>query len=218
MPYKTTMAYENLKSNPLTYALGKGVMSTIRFVRTVQNILQRHRLPALLPIQKRALLLEIGKMYNLNVFFETGTLYGDTVAYMAPHFKRVVSYELAPDLHKANVKKLNKLKNIELHLGDSGKLMPQHLKALNEPAMFWLDGHFSGGATAHGDLACPVEQELHGILSHPVKGHVIAIDDARDFLGLDGYPTIGQLQRFVNRYPGYMLRLNSDIFIIAPSE
>ncbi|MFZ2586719.1 MAG: hypothetical protein WAZ18_01135 [Alphaproteobacteria bacterium] len=212
------MAYETLKSNPLTYALGKAVMTVIRLARSVQNMLHKQPIPALLPFQKRQALLALGQAYNLQNFVETGTYLGETVEFMAPHFKRILSYELAPDLHAANVKKLKKHKHVELYLGDSGKLLPTHLTTLKTPTLFWLDGHFSGGPTAYGDLASPVLAELQALMAHPVKGHVIVIDDSRDFRGLEGYPTIRQLQWFINRHPGYMLRLKDDLLVIAPSE
>jgi hypothetical protein len=49
--------------------------------------------------------------------------------------------------------------------------------------LFWLDGHFCGGVSAHGDKGTPILEELNLILSHRVKEHVILIDDARLFNG-----------------------------------
>ncbi|MCP5405425.1 MAG: hypothetical protein H6922_04285 [Pseudomonadaceae bacterium] len=212
------MNYDIFKKNPLTYALGRWVMWAVRFVRILQNRYQRHRIPALTPEMKRRTLLDIAQVYGLETFVETGTYLGETVRFMAPHFKKIVSYELSAKLHKANVKKLAKLKNVELLCGDSGDLIQGTLAKLKSPALFWLDAHYSGGATARGVLDSPIGAELNAVLSHKVRGHVVVIDDSRDFLGLGGYPTIGQLQAFVLQYPDYMLRLKDDLLIVAPAR
>ena len=68
---------------------------------------------------------------------------------------------------------------------------------INERAIFWLDGHYSDGITAKGDLNTPILKELEAILSHNIKDHIILIDDARCFVGKDDYPTIEQLKNFV---------------------
>jgi hypothetical protein len=44
----------------------------------------------------------------------------------------------------------------------------------------------------------PVFAEIRHILSHPVRNHVIVIDDARLFNGTDGYPTFRELRDFVD--------------------
>ena len=51
---------------------------------------------------------------------------------------------------------------------------------------FWLDGHFSGSKfeTSRIDIDSPVISELHTVLSLAnINNFVIAIDDARMFLG-----------------------------------
>ena len=48
-------------------------------------------------------------------------------------------------------------------------------------ALFWLDGHYSGGETAKGDADSPLREELEAIGRHPIKTHVIPIDDVRSF-------------------------------------
>ena len=55
------------------------------------------------------------------------------------------------------------------------KLLPQ------EPVLFYLDAHFSGGDTGGVDIdnGCPVLRELKTISKRNVKGDVIFIDDMR---------------------------------------
>ena len=95
---------------------------------------------------------------------------------------------------------------------------PELLHDIHEPALFWLDGHYSGGFTARGDKETPVEAELRAILAHPVKGHVILIDDARCFTGVNDYPPISAMQRWVQEAnAGYTCEVDTDIIRILPS-
>jgi hypothetical protein len=84
--------------------------------------------------------------------------------------------------------------------------------------LFWLDAHYypnSGGTTAKGELETPIIKELHCILNHPVEGHVILIDDAREFPGRNNYPTIAQLQDLiVKRHPNRAFEVKDDIIRI----
>ena len=81
--------------------------------------------------------------------------------------------------------------------GDSAGALPFILSKLKAPAVFWLDAHASGGETARGAIETPIESELAAILNHPIKTHVILIDDAREFgMGKD-YPTLKRVQKQV---------------------
>ena len=73
--------------------------------------------------------------------------------------------------------------------GDSGEILPELLNNINEPILFWLDGHYSAGNTSKGSLNTPIIKELVTIFQHPIKQHIILIDDARLFNGADDYPT-----------------------------
>ena len=69
-------------------------------------------------------------------------------------------------------------------------MLPETLKRISEPCLFWLDAHYSGANTAKGDKFSPIMEEVLPILDHKVRNHVILIDDAREFTGKDGYPEI----------------------------
>ena len=68
---------------------------------------------------------------------------------------------------------------------------------LPEPALFWLDGHYSGGVTALGTTTTPIFAELQEIELSKRKSDVILIDDIRLFNGHDGYPTLEDLTDFI---------------------
>ena len=80
--------------------------------------------------------------------------------------------------------------------GDSGNVLNQLVPELNSAALFWLDGHYSGGQTAKGEKECPIYEELKSILASSLE-HIVLIDDARLFIGQHDYPTIEELKDFV---------------------
>ncbi len=147
-----------------------------------------------LTIQKYA------RRYGTRVFIESGTFMGDMVAAMLPRFDRLFSIELSAELAaKAQARFANEAK-VSIVQGDSGVVLFEVLKEVDVPALFWLDGHYSAGITAKADLNTPIHNELKAILEHPIKNHVILIDDARLFVGKDDYPTLDELKKFIAGY------------------
>ena len=111
-------------------------------------------------------------------FVETGTYQGGMIEALRPHFKEIYSIELDDDLYHLNNKKFLDDKSVHLYHGDSAKEIRKILKLITKPALFWLDAHEPGEITFQNS---PVEAELTAIFNHPVRGHVIVIDDARHF-------------------------------------
>ena len=127
----------------------------------------------------------------------------------------MISIELDQHLHDQAVELFGNLKNAEFLLGDSAEVLPKVLEDLHEPALFWLDGHFSGGITARDPSVTPILLELEHILKHPTKGHVILIDDARLF-GSDGYPKIEEVEEIVHAQGPRTIEVKYDIIRISP--
>jgi hypothetical protein len=49
-------------------------------------------------------------------------------------------------------------------------------------------------------------------LAHPVRGHVVLIDDARLFDGTAGYPALSELRSWIQRErPGSEVQIEDDI-------
>ena len=112
-------------------------------------------------------------------------------------------------------RKFARFAHVTILQGDSAAVLPEVLKGLSEPCLFWLDGHFSGGITAKSSVETPIFQELAAILGHPVEGHVILIDDARAFTGQDGYPTLAELKNFIDRLDALQtLHISDDVIRI----
>lgn len=163
-------------------------------------------------VVKQLVVLRYQRARKFSTFIETGTFTGEMVAAMRPYFRRIVSIELSPEIHRAAIHRFAGDPSVELLPGDSAQLLPRVLEQLREPALFWLDGHFMGGVTGRGDEHSPVRTELRALLSHPVRRHVVLIDDARLFSGADGYPTIPELVAWIERErPGSNVRIEDDI-------
>ena len=101
--------------------------------------------------------------------------------------------------------------------GDSGKVLPGIIANIKEPAIFWLDGHYCGGETAQSALECPIYNELKSILVEN-KNHVILVDDARMFNGTRDYPTLEELNKYINQYfVNYTMKVVNDVIEILPA-
>jgi hypothetical protein len=163
-------------------------------------------------IVKQAILLGYQRRHRFRTFVETGTFTGEMVAAMRPHFQQIISIEMAPAIYETARRRFEGDSAVRLLLGDSGALLPQVVATLDHPAMFWLDGHYMGGHTARAGLDSPIKTELASLLRHPIRGHLILIDDARLFTGVEGYPTIEELRAWVSRErPGSRLTVEADI-------
>ena len=132
------------------------------------------------------------KKYPNKYFVETGTCLGDGV-YQAidAGFQIIISIELSEELYNICVKKFRRYPNVILYNGDSTEVLWGIIKDITDPITFWLDAHYSGGAsgnkiiTAHNNkIETPVLEELEIIAKHPIKTHTILIDDARSFMHL----------------------------------
>ncbi len=161
---------------------------------------------------KRRIIREYQKRCGVHVLVETGTYLGEMVEAMRPHFREVYSIELSEDLYERARRIFAADPHVHLVCGDSSEALPGVLASLSEPCLFWLDGHYSGGATARGSLDFPVIPELEHIRRHAVKNHVILIDDARMFHGAHGVPSkeeIRQKLREIN--PDYHVEERDDV-------
>jgi hypothetical protein len=127
---------------------------------------------------KMAALRQYGRRFRPKIFVETGTHVGNTTLNMSKHFARCVTIELSNELHARALKLFESIANVTCLHGNSGVVIKDILKTLDEPALFWLDAHHSGGETA-GAGYDPIFEELGAIYSHKIKNHIILIDDAR---------------------------------------
>jgi hypothetical protein len=151
------------------------------------------------------------RRHSISCLVETGTYLGDMVAAQLSAFSRIYSIELDPHLAEAARARFAPFPHVTILQGDSAKMLPLVLREIDRPCLFWLDGHYSEGITARGDRVTPIVQELEAVLAHPVRGHVLLIDDARLFDGTDDYPTQQEVERILSRHGAWMMECRDDI-------
>jgi len=167
------------------------------------------------PLVKVMVIKEYAKKFSVKIFIETGTFKGDTVKSVKNIFSKIFSIELDIALYTNAKDRFLDCSRISIIHGDSSEELPKLLENISEPCLFWLDSHYSEGITAKGKTNTPVWQELQHILKHPIKSHVILIDDARDFIGKNDYPSIQEVRNLVLKHlPGRSFEVKDDIIRI----
>jgi hypothetical protein len=153
--------------------------------------------------------------FQVKIFIETGTFLGKMVIAVKDTFKNITSIELSDEIFKRAVKLFSKYPHISIKQGDSAMVLPIVLESVNQPCLFWLDGHYSGGITAKANIETPIISEIKTILNHHIKNHIILIDDARLFIGSRDYPTFDQLKQLLSEFsPDFNFEIKDDIVII----
>jgi len=166
-------------------------------------------------LAKQLVMRDFIDRYGLKVFVETGTFQGNMVESVKGDFDELYSIELSDGLFERAARRFRHDSHVHILHGDSGKVLPELIKKITRPTLFWLDGHYSGGRTACGEKETPVSEELNAILNHPVPGHVILIDDARCFTGKNDYPTVEKLRETIlARRPDHRFEVETDILRI----
>lgn len=148
------------------------------------------------------------------VFIETGTYHGDTVEAIKDMYSSVISIEVDETLYKKACVRFAADKNVRIAHGDCAQVLPTILAALQEPAVFWLDGHYSGGETGKGEVEDPILISLNQIAALPAREHVIFVDDARTFDGREGRPDISDVFNCIKKIDSrYIIRVQNDIIV-----
>ena len=124
-----------------------------------------------------------------DTFVETGSCWGRTIQYaLDAGFKRIKSVEFYDSCYDSCRAKFSGNDSVELFKGMSVDVLPEMLKDVDKPAVFWLDAHPSGEGTggydelvkegrssefAQHNILC---RELEIIFGHR-DDHIILIDD-----------------------------------------
>lgn len=136
-----------------------------------------------------------GKQRIPEVFVETGTYKGNTTARMARHFRDVHTIELSEELYRRASDRFENQSNVTCHHGSSPDVLRSLAPTIDEPAIFYLDAHWSGGVTAHGEVEVPLLEEIDIILARNMPD-IIIVDDIR-LVGTAGKTGL----RFSREYP-----------------
>src|SRR5258708_40139317 len=126
---------------------------------------------------KQRTVREYARRYGLRNLVETGTYYGEMVAAMRKQFDRIDSIEYDHALAQRAKEKFAAHSHIHIHEGDSQMVVPELLKSITVPTLFWLDAGYYGWAGLEGEKQ-RLTSEFEAILRHPVE-HVILMDHAR---------------------------------------
>jgi len=164
------------------------------------------------PLIKQIIIKDYQRRFGVRVFVETGTFAGEMIDAVLGRFDRIYSIELDERWHTRAVERFRARPEVTLLHGDSGARLPEVLLHVREPALFWLDAHYSGPVTARGPLDSPIVDERDAIAAHPVNGHVVLIDDMRDFNGTSGYPERAALVEDLRRkHPLDVVEIRDDV-------
>lgn len=169
--------------------------------------------------ERRAVLRDYGTRHQLRVFIETGTNDGETPWQLRDAFDRLITIELGHRQWRAAVDRFANVPHVECLHGDSGTVLPKVLADVDQPALIWLDGHYSGPGTARGGSDTPVLAELDAIFATGIP-HVVLVDDARIFGGMShahehDWPHIDQVHALAQQ-AGYTFEVVDDIIRLTP--
>lgn len=119
------------------------------------------------------------------LFVETGTDKGGCVQRaLDVGFSRVVSIEIDENLAANASKRFALNENVTILRGSSPIVLRHVLAGILEPCTFWLD--------AHPEHDSPLLRELALFTRHPIKTHMILIDDRRLMQG--HWPSVKEAQ------------------------
>jgi len=169
------------------------------------------------------LILNLATEFLVKDFIETGTYYGETAVWASKVFERVSTMENSQEIYEITKNKHQGINNIEFLFGDSRALLDKVVGKLAEPAIFWLDAHWSGGLTYGDDDQCPLVEEIK-IIDSSSLDHFIFIDDARLFLSspqpphnIHQWPTISDLIfALKSTSPNKFIVIIEDVIIAVP--
>jgi len=176
---------------------------------------------------------ELTKGNRTNQYIETGCYRGDGIKNVLNEYNIIHSIELSDKWFEYNVKQFVNYPKVNIHFGDSKKILPELLSKIQEPVTIFLDAHFSGVYTAFGEEETPLLFELEILKNRPYDD-IIIIDDAR-LLGKYGtcgddnnpiYPTMNFDWKNVTKEsildlikPGYKIYDNvNNEFTDGPSD
>ena len=134
-----------------------------------------------------ALLRTLLALVKFDLFLETGTYQGDTVALARAHFAEVISIEHDVALAQAAAMRFAHDPQVTVLQGRSDQVLAQLQPQLQQRrVLYWLDAHWCmpdtiTSETQPAEAHCPLLQEL-AALQHLHADSVILIDDARLFM------------------------------------
>jgi len=167
---------------------------------------------------KQRTVVEYGRRFGARTLIETGTYIGEMVAATRRSFQRIYTIELDAPLAAAARRRFARYPHIHVVQGDSQVAIPELLKNMDEPCIFWMDAGYYGWDNFMGNPN-RLTAELEAILNHRVKGHVVLMDDARKMNGTHGAPPLALFIESVRQnHPDRQVEVQRDIIRITPKR
>ncbi len=143
-----------------------------------------------------------------NYFIETGTFGGEGIQLaLNAGFKKARSIESDVTSFKHSKERFRNNPNVEIYCGNSSVDLWEMIEDIDEPVTFWLDAHHCP-PREDGGKNCPLIEELEQIKQHPIKTHIILIDDMHccntilfDFMGREDF-----IKKLLEINPEYEIR------------
>lgn len=170
------------------------------------------------------LVISCRNRWYLKTFVEGGAGYGDTSAIACEHFAKVFAIEVVPDVYRAQRKELISSPKATRLLGTTECHLPDLVKAIDTPTLWYLDSHWPGMGAKLGP-ECPLLNEIDILMSRNSLPHdVILIDNAGLFFkppppphAVSEWPSIGQVADAMHRAcRGMSIQFFCDIIIATP--
>lgn len=217
------MTYRTIRLRNLICSLCPWAVALLERLRIAFHYLSSiHRNGQSLPLPyflKRGIIARIALRSGSKVLVETGTYMGDTPWQLRHLFHHVWSVEVHPPLAELARGRFKNDPKVTIVQADSRHALKDIVPQLEEAALFWLDGHYSGGITGMGEAVCPIFEELETVFARTEVPFVVLIDDARLFGKEDGYPTIEELRKYLNGLPQPpIMWIESDIVFVIPKD
>ncbi len=163
-------------------------------------------------------ILAVARDTGADVLFEVGTFRGITTRRCARHFKKVWTVELDPTLCAEARGYLKGCPNVTVLEGDGLIELRKFLKTTEARRLVvFLDGHFSGGETACGDLPEPALEEIAVLAEHREAICGFIVDDFREFGTQPGFPAKWELIHSIETLfgaHGYELAVHLDQVVV----
>ena len=118
---------------------------------------------------------KLRREFRLNYFLETGTAKGDAAELAAIMFDKVFTCDIDPEAIRAASLRLADYSNVQIKYMPSPDFIAHVKRQLDQPILYWLDAHWSGGHIKPAK-ECPLLEELAEIGG--LNGHsVLLVDD-----------------------------------------
>jgi len=168
-------------------------------------------------VTKRQFIAKQAARNNIKTLIETGTYFGHSTMFFSKKFTKVFTIEISKGLFDFTSKKFLKHQNICNFLGDSSLVLKNIIEKLDTEAIFFLDGHASGGVTGFGDKASPAKEELAILASFTyLPNSMIFIDDAVGFDGTNSYPSLDEIESWALKNGLDKPKVEFDMIVIYP--